>query len=87
MEGLILNFRRSRHRTYGNQMIISVDGSDNKEKAAKLVGKSVSWIATGKEKKEIKGKISSAHGNSGVLRVLFERGMPGQSIGTKVNLS
>ena len=28
MEGLILNFRRSRHRTYGNQMIIQVDGID-----------------------------------------------------------
>ena len=54
MEGLILNFRRSRHRTYGNQMIIQVDGTDNKEKAAKLVGKSVSWISTGKEKREIK---------------------------------
>ena len=87
MEGLILNFRRSRHRTYGNQMIINVSGIDNKEKAAKLVGKTVSWIAPGKEKKEIKGKISAAHGNKGVLRVLFERGMPGQSIGNTVKIS
>lgn len=82
-----MNFRRSRHRTYGNQMIIMVDGTDNKEKAAKLVGKSVSWTAPGKEKKEIKGKISAAHGNKGILRVLFEKGMPGQSIGAKVNIS
>ena len=87
MEGLILNFRRSRHRTYGNQMIINVSGIDNKEKAAKLVGKTVSWTAPGKEKKEIKGKISAAHGNKGVLRVLFERGMPGQSIGNTVKIS
>ena len=87
MEGLILNFRRSRHRTYGNQMIIQVDGTDTKDKATKLVGKSVSWIASGKEKKEIKGKISASHGNKGVLRVLFEKGMPGQSIGNKVKLS
>jgi large subunit ribosomal protein L35Ae len=68
-------------------MIIMVDGTDNKEKAAKLVGKSVSWTAPGKEKKEIKGKISAAHGNKGILRVLFEKGMPGQSIGAKVNIS
>ena len=87
MEGLILNFRRSRHRTYSNQMIIQVDGTDNKEKAAKLVGKSVSWISPGKEKREIKGKVRSSHGNKGVLRVLFEKGMPGQSIGNKVKLS
>ena len=87
MEGLILNFRRSRHRTYGNQMIIHVDGTDTKEKATKLVGKSVSWISPGKEKREIKGEVRSSHGNKGVLRVLFEKGMPGQSIGNKVKLS
>ena len=87
MEAIIANFRRSRHRTYENQMIIIVDGTDNKEKAAKLVGKTISWISPGKEKKEIKGKISAAHGNKGALRVLFEKGMPGQSIGNKVKLS
>jgi len=68
-------------------MIILVDGVDNREKAAKLIGKSVTWIAPGKEKKEFKGKISAAHGNKGALRVLFEKGMPGQSVGNKVNIA
>ena len=87
MEGLITNFRRSRHRTYGNQMIIQVGDIDDKDKAAKLVGKSVTWTSTGKDKKEIKGKISAAHGNKGALRVLFEKGMPGQSVGNNVKIS
>jgi len=30
--------------------------------------------------------VRSPHGNKGALRVLFERGMPGQAIGTKVEL-
>ncbi len=87
MEAIISNFRRSRHTTYDNHMIILVDGVDNREKAAKLIGKSVTWIAPGKEKKEFKGKISAAHGNKGALRVLFEKGMPGQSVGNKVNIA
>jgi large subunit ribosomal protein L35Ae len=68
-------------------MIVSVKDVDNREKAQKLVGKKVSWFSPGKEKKEIKGEIRSAHGNSGALRVLFEKGMPGQSIGNKVKIN
>jgi large subunit ribosomal protein L35Ae len=87
MEGLILNFRRNRHSTYPNHMIISVEGVDNREKAEKLVGKKISWLSPGKEKKEIKGEIRAAHGNSGALRVIFEKGMPGQSIGYKIKIN
>jgi large subunit ribosomal protein L35Ae len=83
MEGTIVNFRRNRHSTYSNQMIVTVSGVDSKEKAQKLVGKSVSFD-TGK--KEIKGKINSSHGNKGALRVLFETGMPGQSMTKKVKI-
>ena len=36
--------------------------------------------------KEIKGKITKEHGSNGCVRVLFERGMPGQSIGTKLDI-
>ena len=84
MEGAIVNFRGSRRRKIGNQMIIQIDEVDNKEKAKKLVGKAVSWTAPGKKKTTIKGKISAAHGNKGAIRVLFEKGLPGQSLGTKV---
>lgn len=87
MEATIVSFRRARHHTYPNQMIIKVPKVDTKEKSQKLVGKSVVWISEGKLKKEIKGEIRSSHGNKGALRVLFESGMPGQAIGTKVKLN
>ena len=84
MNGVIVNFRGSKRIKTGNQMVIEVEGVDSKEKAKKLVGKTVSWVAPGKKKTTIKGKISAAHGNKGVVRALFERGLPGQSLGTKV---
>ena len=85
MEGTIVNFRGGRHTQVGNQMVISVSGIDNKEKATSLVGKAVTWKNT--KGNAITGKISSAHGNSGALRAIFEKGMPGQSLGKKVEIN
>jgi large subunit ribosomal protein L35Ae len=84
MEAQIMNFRRGRHRQTTNQMIVSVDAVDSKEKAQKLVGKKVTYTTS--SGKKISGEIRSAHGNKGALRVLFETGMPGQAIGQKVRV-
>lgn len=87
MEGTIVNFRRGRKTQKSNQMIIEVDGIDTKEKASSLLGKTVIWqTPSEKEKREIKGKVTKEHGNSGALKVHFEKGMPGQSVGTKVKI-
>jgi len=85
MEGLIVNFRRGRHTQYTNQMIVLVDSLDTKEKAYVLVGKKVVWKSSAG--REIKGEVRGNHGNSGKLRVLFEKGMPGQALGTKVEIN
>jgi large subunit ribosomal protein L35Ae len=85
MEGTIINFKGSYKRQVGNQMIVITKDSDSKEKAAKLVGKTVIWASPAG--KEIKGEIRAAHGNSGALRVLFETGMPGQAVGAKVQIN
>ncbi len=84
MEAAIVSFRRGRRTVYGNQMIIDVNS--NKDKAKELIGKKVTWTSPGKIKKEIKGKITNLHGRKGRLRVLFEKGMPGQSVNTKVKI-
>jgi len=64
-------------------MVIIVEGVNKKEDAQKIVGKKVVYN-TGK--KNILGKISSAHGNKGAVRAIFEKGMPGQAIGKKVKI-
>jgi len=82
MEGTIVHFRGSRRVKRHNQMIVVVDSVDNKDKATKLVGKKVLWKTSAG--KQLTGQITNIHGNSGALRVRFDTGMPGQSIGSKV---
>ncbi|MBI2654781.1 50S ribosomal protein L35ae [Candidatus Woesearchaeota archaeon] len=84
MEAVIVNFRGSRRVKKGNHMIVQISDVDSREKAAQLIGKKVIWKTSAG--KEISGKVASAHGNSGALRVIFETGMPGQSIGSKVKI-
>ncbi|MFH1440074.1 MAG: 50S ribosomal protein L35ae [Candidatus Woesearchaeota archaeon] len=84
MQGIITSFRRGRKVQTDNQMIIKVDGVDNKEEAHKLVGKSVVFKTTAG--KELKGQIKGVHGTKGTVRALFETGMPGQSISKKVDV-
>ena len=84
MNGTILHFRQNRHTTRGRHLLIEVSGVDNREKAAQLVGKSVTYKT---KNGEIKGEVASAHGNSGVIRVIFERGLPGQALTESVTIA
>ena len=84
MQGTISSFRRGRKTQKMNHMIVYLSESDNREKASKLVGKGVVWKSPAG--KEIKGKVAGAHGNKGAVRVIFEKGMPGQSVTNKVEL-
>ena len=84
MKGTIVNFRMGRHHQYDNHMIIQAEKLQSREEAEKLVEKEVVFkTQTGKV---IKGKVASAHGNKGALRVIFEKGMPGQAVGKTVEL-
>jgi len=82
--GRIIQFRRGRHTITEGHFLIEIDGVGTREKAGKFVGKEVEWKSPAG--KIIKGKISSAHGNKGVVRAIFEKGLPGQAVTTKVEI-
>ena len=84
MEGVIKNFRRGRTTQKTNHMIVYLNEVKKRDKASELVGKQVVWKSLAGT--EINGKVASAHGNKGAVRVIFEKGMPGQSIGQKVEI-
>lgn len=84
MKGTIANYRMNRHTQKDNHMIVQVEGISNREKASALVGKEAVWKSPAG--KEIKGKVAAAHGNKGAIRVIFEKGMPGQSLSNKVEI-
>lgn len=84
MEGVIINYRGSHKTQHPNQMIVKVKEIDSKEKAKELLKKTVTWVTP--SGKEMKGAVTKEHGNKGAVRVKFEKGLPGQAIGTKVQV-
>ena len=87
MKATVIQFRQGRKTQKARHFLIEVEGSNSREEASKFVGKGVAWKSTGKEPTIINGKISAAHGNKGVLRAIFEKGLPGQAIGTEVTIN
>ena len=87
MEGTIVNFRMGRHIQHPRHIIIKVEGIDDKEKAKQLIGKEVKWKTPAKKENFIKGKITNLHGNSGAVRALCEKGLPGQAVGKQVQIA
>jgi len=83
----VIQFRRGRKTYTPRHFLIEIPGIDSREKATEFVGKSTEWKSSGKEVKVIKGKIAAAHGGNGVVRAIFERGLPGQAIGTDVEVN
>jgi len=79
----IIQFRRGRKRTHEKHYIIDVDVKSRQE-AEKFIGKQVEW--TSPAGKKIKGKISFAHGNKGLVRAIFEKGLPGQARNDEVEV-
>jgi large subunit ribosomal protein L35Ae len=82
-KGILVQFRRSRKRIHEKHYLLDI-GMTKREDAKKLKGKEVEWKSPAG--KVIKGKISDAHGNSGLVRAIFEKGLPGQSMTTDIEV-
>jgi len=83
MKGIIVQFRRSRHRIHERHYLLDL-GFTTRADAKKVVGKEVTWKSTAG--KIIIGKISDAHGTKGLVRAIFETGLPGQAITTDIEV-
>ncbi len=83
MEAYVTSRRRGKNTSYENQIIVESPEVDSKEEAKEHVGKKAIY-KTGK--KEIKGKITSPHGNSGAMRVRFRKGTPSNIEGSKIQI-
>ncbi len=83
MKGILVQFRRGRHRINEKHYLIDL-GFTSRDEAKKAAGKNVEWKSPAG--KVIKGKISDAHGNSGIVRAIFESGLPGQAVTTEVEV-
>ena len=83
-KGRVVQFRRGLKRIHERHFLIDV-GTDSRKSAEKFVGKAVTW--TSPAGKKIHGKISAPHGNKGLVRAIFEKGLPGQARNKDVDVS
>jgi large subunit ribosomal protein L35Ae len=82
-KGKIIQFRRGRHTITERQYLIDT-GAKNIKEASKFIGSKVSWKSPAG--KIISGKISNTHGNKGIVRAIFEKGLPGQAVTENVDI-
>ena len=85
MKAIVASFRGAyKSQPAGNQVIVHPEGIHKKDAAEKLVNKHITW--TSPKGKEIKGKVSAPHGRNGAVRVIFEKGLPGQALGSEAKI-
>ncbi len=83
VHGRITNYRTGIREQTSNECLIEFENVNSASLASKLVGQKVTWT-NGTTK--LVGKIRGPHGKNGMVRVRFVRGVPGQAIGSIVEL-
>lgn len=78
-----MNYRIGIRTQFSRECLIQFAHVDSVAQAGQLVGQKVVW--KGENKKHI-GKIVGFHGKNGAVRVKFKKGVPGQALGTTVEL-
>ena len=81
--GRILNYRIGIRTQSSRECLIQFNGVDSAAQAGRLMGQKVVWKD---EKKKLIGKVIGFHGKNGTVRVKFRKGVPGQALGTTVEL-
>lgn len=77
---------RSKSNQYPRTSLIQIEGVNTKEEVAWYAGKRLAYIYKAKVKQNgthyrcIWGKVSRAHGNSGIVRAKFKSNLPPKSM-------
>jgi large subunit ribosomal protein L35Ae len=83
VQGIIVNYRVDPKTQRPKECIIQFTHVTSASEAGRLVGRKVAW-KSGKSK--VIGKIVALHGKKGLVRARFRKGVPGQALGTSVDL-
>lgn len=81
--GRITNYRTGPKAQQPKECLIEFDNVTSASIAGKLLGQKVLW-KSGKSK--FTGKIVGMHGKNGTVRAKFAKPVPGQAIGTLIEL-
>jgi len=82
-QGVIVSCRRGPKTQKPKEYLLRFPGIESVSGAARLVGRKVVW-PVGKHKAT--GKIVALHGKNGLVRARFRKGVPGQALGSLVEI-
>jgi ribosomal protein L35AE/L33A len=82
VKGVLMNYQRGTVNQRDQYGLIKLEGVTSLSQAAPYIGRSV--ILHFSPQKTIQGRIVSAHGRNGVLRVRFRRGLAADAIAKEV---
>lgn len=83
IQGVIVNYKVGPKTQRSKECIIQFPHVKSVSEASRLIGRKVAWN-NGETK--IIGKIVDLHGKKGLVRARFRKGLPGQALGTTVQL-
>lgn len=81
--GIIVNYKTGPKSQRPKECIIQFTDVKSFSEAAHLIGRKVAWKSS---KNKIIGKIVDLHGKKGLVVARFRKGLPGQALGTTVEL-
>ncbi len=84
MKAVVVNFCGGKTSKKGNHLVVELEGVASKDAASKTLGKRVVW--TSPAGKKIAGQITKIHGNSGAVKAIMEKGLPGTALGKEITV-
>lgn len=83
LRGFVVSYVRGPKTQKSKECILRFPNVKSLSDASRLIGKKVAWPI---EKHKILGKIIAAHGRTGLVKARFTKGLPGQAIGTCIEI-
>ena len=79
----IVNYRIGPREQSSKEILIQIIGTEPAAQAGQFVGKKVVWK---NKTAKLLGQIVGLHGKNGILKAKFKKGVPGQALGSTVEL-
>ncbi len=83
-KGKFVSYRRGKHTLRNKQVLIKMNGIDDRKEAARFIGRQVTW--TSPMGNLLMGCIVGVHGRRGVVRARFKNGLPGHALGSELTI-
>jgi len=83
LQGFIAGYRKGPKTQRSREYILQFPRIKSLGEASRLIGRKVAWPV---RERKVRGKIVGLHGRGGMVRARFRKGLPGNALGTTVEI-